>query len=92
MDLKNKILFVESIGLAIDAIILQKLLPKQHVSRKKLAPVLTSMWQLSLKDGVTKGIDTEFNTTDFNRPESAEKIQQMYNAVVDNGFTSFAVA
>ncbi len=76
---------------AIDTAILQKLLPKLHGSRKKLVPVLTSMWQLCLKDG-TKDIDAEFSATDFKYPESAEKIQRMYNAVVDNGFTSFAEA
>lgn len=77
---------------AIDTAILQKLLPKLHGSRKKLVPVLTSMWQLCLKDGVSKEIDVEFNATDFKYPESAEKIQRMYRAVVDNGFTSFAEA
>lgn len=77
---------------AIDTAILQKLLPKLHGSRKKLVPVLTSMWQLCLNDGVTKEIDAEFNATDFKYPESAEKIQRMYNSVVDNGFTSFAEA
>ena len=77
---------------AIDTAILQKLLPKLHGSRKKLVPVLTSLWQLCLNDGVTKEIDTEFNKDDFKYPESAEKIQRMYNAVVDNGFTSFAEA
>ena len=77
---------------AIDTAILQKLLPKLHGSRKKLVPVLTSLWQLCLNDGVTKEIDAEFNKDDFKYPESAEKIQRMYNAVVDNGFTSFAEA
>lgn len=77
---------------AIDTAILQKLLPKLHGSRKKLVPVLTSMWQLCLKDGIAKEIDAEFNKDDFKYPESAEKIQRMYNAVVDNGFTSFAEA
>ena len=77
---------------AIDTAILQKLLPKLHGSRKKLVPVLTSLWQLCLNDGVTKEIDAEFSATDFKYPESAEKIQRMYNAVVDNGFTSFAEA
>ncbi|MDY6327782.1 MAG: hypothetical protein SPL47_10805 [Bacteroidales bacterium] len=77
---------------AIDTAILQKLLPKLHGSRKKLVPVLTSMWQLCLKDGVSKEIDVEFNATDFKYPESAEKIKRMYHAVVDNGFTSFAEA
>ena len=77
---------------AIDTVILQKLLPKLHGSRKKLVPVLTSLWNLCLKDGFTKEIDAEFNKDDFKYPESAEKIQRMYNAVVDNGFTSFAEA
>lgn len=77
---------------AIDTAILQKLLPKLHGSRKKLVPVLTSLWKLCLKDGVSKEIDAEFNATDFKYPESAEKIQRMYHAVVDNGFTSFAEA
>lgn len=77
---------------AIDTAILQKLLPKLHGSRKKLIPVLTSMWQLCLNNGITKEIDAEFSATDFKYPESAEKIQRMYKAVVDNGFTSFAEA
>ncbi len=77
---------------AIDTAILQKLLPKLHGSHKKLVPALTSMWQLCLKDGIAKEIDAEFNKDDFKYPESAEKIQRMYNAVVDNGFTSFAEA
>ena len=77
---------------AIDTAILQKLLPKLHGSRKKLVPVLTSLWKLCLNDGVTKEIDAEFSATDFKYPESAEKIQRMYHAVVDNGFTSFAEA
>ena len=77
---------------AIDTAILQKLLPKLHGSRKKLVPVLTAMWKLCLKDGVAKEIDAEYNVADFKYPESAEKIQRMYHAVVDNGFTSFAEA
>ena len=79
-------------GAAIDTAILQKLLPKLHGSRKKIVPVLTSMWKLCLNEGVAKEIDAEFNATDFKYPESAEKIQRMYQAVVDNGFTSFAEA
>lgn len=77
---------------AIDTAILQKLLPKLHGSRKKLVPVLTTMWGLCLNDGKDIDIEAEFNREDFKYPESAEKIQRMYNAVVDNGFTSFAEA
>ena len=76
---------------AVDTAILQKLLPKLHGSRKKLVPVLTSMWQFC-QNGTDKDITAEFNAADFKYPESAEKIQRMYNAVVDNGFTSFAEA
>ena len=77
---------------AIDTAILQKLLPKLHGSRKKLAPVLAAMWKLCLKDNTVKEIETDFNKDDFKYPKSAEKIQRMYHAVVDNGFTSFAEA
>lgn len=77
---------------AIDTAILQKLLPKLHGSRKKLVPVLSSMWKLCLKAGVSKDIEADFAKDDFKYPESAEKIQRMYYAVVDNGFTSFAEA
>lgn len=66
---------------AIDTAILQKLLPKLHGSAKKLKKVLEPMWQLCLKDGVSKEIDAEFNATDFKYPESAEKIKRMYYAV-----------
>ena len=77
---------------AIDTAILQKLLPKLHGSRKKLVPVLTAMWQLCLKDGKDSDIASDYNKDDFKYPESAEKIQRMYHAVIDNGFTSFAEA
>ena len=66
---------------AIDTAILPKLLPKLYGSAKKLKKVLGPMWQLCLKDGVSKEIDAEFNATDFKYPESAEKIKRMYNAV-----------
>ena len=77
---------------AIDTAILQKLLPKLHGSAKKLKKVLVPMWNLCLKDGISKDIQAEYNKADFKYPVSAEKIQRMYNAAVDNGFTSFAEA
>ena len=77
---------------AMDTAILQKLLPKLHGSRKKLVPVLAAMWKLCLKAAITKEIEADFNKDDFKYPESAEKIQRMYHAVVDNGFTNFAEA
>ena len=81
---------------AIDTAILQKLLPKLHGSRKKLVPTLTALWDICLNDGNATKIDTEtekLNFQDgFKYPESAEKIKRMYDAVIDNGFTSFAEA
>ena len=83
-------------NIAIDTAILQKLLPKLHGSRKKLVPTLTALWDICLNEGVTTKIDTEtekLNFQDgFKYPESAEKIKRMYDAVIDNGFTSFAEA
>ena len=81
---------------AIDTAILQKLLPKLHGSRKKLVSTLTALWDICLNDGNTTKIDTETEKLNFQEgfkyPESAEKIKRMYDAVIDNGFTSFAEA
>ena len=81
---------------AIDTAILQKLLPKLHGSRKKLVPVLTALWNICLNDGNDTKIEAETEEIRFQDglkyPESAEKIKRMYDAVVDNGFTSFAEA
>ena len=81
---------------AIDTAILQKLLPKLHGPRKKLVPTLTALWDICLNDGNTTKIDTETEKLNFQEgfkyPESAEKIKRMYDAVIDNGFTSFAEA
>lgn len=81
---------------AIDTAILQKLLPKLHGSRKKLVPTLTALWDICLNNGNTTKIDTETEKLNFQEgfkyPESAEKIKRMYDAVIDNGFTSFAEA
>ena len=81
---------------AIDTAILQKLLPKLHGSRKKLVPTLSTLWDICLNDGNTTKIEAEpeeINFQDgFKYSESAEKIKRMYDAVIDNGFTSFAEA
>lgn len=84
---------------AIDTAILQKLLPKLHGPRKKMAPVLTALWALCFNDA-DKVAKIE-NVKEFDEVKdkeyliykySAEKILRMYKAVVDNGFTSFAEA
>lgn len=81
---------------AIDTAILQKLLPKLHGSRKKLVPVLTALWNICLNENEAIKIDEEPEEIRFQDglkyPGSAEKIKRMYDAVVDNGFTSFAEA
>lgn len=81
---------------AIDTAILQKLLPKLHGSRKKLAPVLSALWKLCFKDAdsvvAIEGVKDFSEVKGLIYKDSAEKILRMYNAVVDNGFTSFAEA
>ena len=81
---------------AIDTAILQKLLPKLHGSRKKLVPTLTALWDICLNDGKATKIEAEPEEINFQEnfkyPESAEKIKRMCDAVIDNGFTSFAEA
>lgn len=74
---------------AIDAAIVQKLLPKLHGSRKKLDPVLKSIWALC---------ETKTEIDDNPDPEKAKykltanKVLRMYKSAIENGFTSFAEA
>ncbi len=78
-----------------DMVIMQKLLPKLHGSRKKLEPILTALWELCLLPGNEKtGMENEPEVTGdrFRYPLSATKIRQMYLNAKDNGFTSYAEA
>jgi 5-methylcytosine-specific restriction protein B len=61
---------------AMDAAILQKLLPKLHGSKKKLGPVLEKL------DGLSQG----------RFPGALEKIGRMRRRLAEHGFTSFAEA
>lgn len=81
-----------------DAAIMQKLLPKVHGSRRKLEPVLKTLGALCLRAG-EKMDDyismSEIDFTDYAKikyPVSLEKILRMYQALVSNGFTSYAEA
>lgn len=76
----------------LDFVIVQKLLPKLHGSRKKLEPVLHALWKLCF-DGANgeMGITKEL-VSDAKFPNAADKIQRMYEAAYANGFTSFAEA
>ena len=77
---------------AVDAAIVQKLLPKLHGSRKKIVPVLKELWTLC-------GISIDMEEMEFLEvPKdtkyslTADKIVRMYKCAIDNGFTSFAEA
>jgi len=78
---------------AIDAAIVQKLLPKLHGSRKKLEPVLKALWSMC---GTGNDLDMNLNaesipgTTRYKL--TADKILRMYKGAVNNSFTSFAEA
>lgn len=79
-----------SIENAIDASIMQKLLPKLHGSRKKIVPVLKELWKLC---GCQELEEMEIPTTvDAKYQLTADKVLRMYNCAIDNGFTSYAEA
>ena len=78
---------------AIDAALVQKLLPKLHGSRKKLEPVLKALWSMC---GTGNELDMNLNADSI--PDAtkykltADKILRMYKGAVNNSFTSFAEA
>ncbi len=81
---------------AMDAAIMQKLLPKLHGSKKKLGPVLAALIRLCLKeearpesDPIKDVILTKENTL---YPNSVEKLARMRKRLAEHGFTSFAEA
>ncbi|MCD7972451.1 MAG: DUF3578 domain-containing protein [Candidatus Azobacteroides sp.] len=78
----------------IDVVIMQKLLPKLHGSRKKIQPILQTLWNLCQKKGDKTTIEKEDIRFDeqFIYPLSAAKIWQMNKNAKDNGFTSYAEA
>jgi 5-methylcytosine-specific restriction protein B len=95
----NKIEPTWSMAVIIDTVIMQKLLPKVHGSRRKLEPVLKTLGQLCLEDGqkfddllITKTeIDFKY-LSKIKYPVSLEKILRMYDNLISNGFTSYAEA
>lgn len=78
---------------AIDAAIVQKLLPKLHGSRKKLEPVLKALWSMC---GTGNELDMNLNAESIPNETryklTADKILRMYKGAVNNSFTSFAEA
>ncbi len=94
----------EKLDAKIDFAIMQKLLPKLHGSRSKLASVLKLLASLcyeigedgnpALSDEDKKEIfNPEYKiSTNIIYPISLEKITRMYKNVIANGFTSYAEA
>ncbi|MDA3834984.1 MAG: hypothetical protein PF495_16480 [Spirochaetales bacterium] len=81
---------------AMDAAIMQKLLPKLHGSKKKLGPVLAALIRLCLKedarpesDPIKDEVLTKGNAL---YPGSLEKLARMRKRLAEHGFTSFAEA
>ncbi len=78
---------------AIDAAIVQKLLPKLHGSRKKLEPVLKALWSMC---GTGNELDMNLSADSIPNETkyklTADKILRMYKGAVNNSFTSFAEA
>ena len=75
---------------AIDAALVQKLLPKLHGSRKKIVSVTKELWKLC----GCEDLDTLENPdpTIAKYKLTADKVLRMYNSALENGFTSFAEA
>lgn len=74
----------------LDSAIVQKLLPKLHGSRKKLVPVLKTLWCFC---GTGNAIDDATSVPDQTKyPLTADKVLRMYRSALDNGFTSFSEA
>lgn len=82
---------------AMDAAIMQKLLPKLHGSKKKLGPVLASLIRLSMKESVIKDLtdplkDDILSEGNAKYPVSIAKLKRMRQRLAEHGFTSFAEA
>lgn len=76
--------------LAIDAALVQKLLPKLHGSRKKIVPVAKALWTLCGCEDLDSLENPDPNEAKYKL--TADKVLRMYNSALENGFTSFAEA
>lgn len=78
----------------IDAVIMQKLLPKLHGSQRKLESILRTLGELCLNDG--QNVEDYFvkdkPIAGVKYPLSLDKLVRMYKGVVNNGFVSYAEA
>lgn len=80
----------------MDAVIMQKLLPKVHGSRRKLEPVLKKLGGLCMNDASAFDAyikeEDKVDWTKIKYPVSLEKIARMYRALFENGFAGYAEA
>ena len=82
----------------IDIAIMQKLLPKLHGSRRKLASPLETLGvfcvsgETKIVKDIFENISFDFKNSTVIYPLSLEKITRMYRSAIDNGFSSFAEA
>ena len=84
----------------IDIAVMQKLLPKLHGSRNKIAKILITLAGFCVKDisDVKKEFLEKPDPIDYSThqnviyPLSLEKITRMYHSLVDNGYASYAEA
>ena len=88
-----------SVEESVDAAIMQKLLPKLHGSRRRLALPLEAFWEFCRMDGKTESLgdickkDATVKVADVAKYKvSAEKIKRLYKAAETNGFASYAEA
>lgn len=99
-DLKEKDDFkklnIDIDNFKIDVAIMQKLLPKLHGSRNKLADVLKTLAKLCVINYVEakEGNKNIFEEEELKiiYPISYEKLKRMHHNVITNGFTSYAEA
>ena len=78
----------------IDAVIMQKLLPKLHGSQRKLEGILRTLGEFCLNEG--QNVEDYFvkdkPIAGVKYPLSLDKLVRMYKGVVNNGFVSYAEA
>ena len=77
---------------AIDAAIVQKLLPKLHGSQARLGPVLRKLKELASKKTMTMVDGEQKETLVPHYKLTCDKIARMQDRLTANGFTSFAEA
>lgn len=87
---------------AVDAAVMQKLLPKLHGSRRQLEKPLEALWKLCLKGDGAASVETlakvegEIDVFPYANncayPISAEKIARIFKNAKNNGFASYAEA